>query len=128
MEGLNEGGKVDEEAGRLNELDVCGLRKGGPRRAEAAEGGGLRLSPSLGRGRSAEGFMEGGGMRLLADCLLACFTSSTERLGALFVEGEARDGIESLRVRDFDRLEVDSLKSFGTLVAVSSTALLSRTN
>lgn len=63
-EGRDNGGSVEAVA---TERDAkAGVRFGGPRRAEAADGGGFRPLgvESLGSGRSAEGRTLGGGMRL----------------------------------------------------------------
>ena len=57
-EGREEGGRVEVVAGMARD-EVGFMREGGPRRVEAAEGGG----ESFGRGRRDEGRTEGGGIR-----------------------------------------------------------------
>ena len=63
LEGREEGERVDVEAG-TGTFCVVRLRDGGPRRVDAADGGGLSVLPSLGRGRRALVWgLEDGGMR-----------------------------------------------------------------
>ena len=68
--GRKDGGSVDVDAARPASVSP-GRRDGGPRRAAAEEGGGLREPFSFGKGRRAEGLTGGGGISVVAEGLAA---------------------------------------------------------